>query len=149
MSIVDFKNIRRFFNGSDSGNDERDELFNEVAMLVLARATSADTNIKAVEVEKVQQLLEETTGNSYTTAEIRTAANSELFETMPLERYVSKAARRLSDAQRVRLIKLLATTVHSDDRVSYMEIEYFNKVCRAMSATPAEILGLVADDYAD
>lgn len=147
MSVVDFANIVKFFSGSEPSEAEQKELFKEATMMVLARATSADTNIKKVEVEQVQTLMKEATGVEYSSADIRTAANSELFERQPLEKYLSSVARKLNNEDRIRIIHLLGRVVHSDDRVSYMEIDYFNLVCRALNATPAEVLGLVADEY--
>ncbi|MFK7888681.1 MAG: TerB family tellurite resistance protein [Gammaproteobacteria bacterium] len=147
MSVVDFANIVKFFGGSEPSEDEQKELFKEATMMVLARATSADTNIKKVEVEQVQALLKEATGEDYSTGDIRTAAQSELFETKPLEKYLGGVARKLNDQDRIRIIALLGRIVHSDERVSEMEVNYFNLVCGALNATPAEVFGLVADPY--
>ena len=147
MSVVDFANIVKFFKGSEPNEAEQRELFKEATLMVLARATSADTNIKKVEVEQVQALMQEATGQEFSAADIRTAAKSELFESQPLEKYLSGVARKLDNKDRIQLISLLGRVVHSDDRVSYMEIDYFNLGCRALNATPAEVLGLVADEY--
>lgn len=147
MSVVDFKNIVKFFKGSEPNEAEQRELFKEATMMVLARATSADTNIKKVEVQQVQELLKEATGQEFSEGDIRTAAKSELFETQPLEKYLSGVARKLDNKDRIQIISLLGRVVHSDDRVSYMEIDYFNLVCRALNASPAEVLGLIADEY--
>ena len=145
MSVLDFRNMVKFFGGSEPSEAEQKELFKEAAVMVLARAASADTNVKAVEVEQVQSLLKDATGETFTSGEIRTAASSELFEKQPLEKYLSRVSRKLLHEDRVRLIELLSSVVKSDDRVSVMEIDYFNVVCSALNATPAEILGLEAD----
>ena len=42
--------------------------------MTLARATSADTNIKNVEVERVQEVLKARTGDDFSAADIRVAA---------------------------------------------------------------------------
>lgn len=147
MSVVNFGNILRFFSGSEPNPAEQQELFKEVAMMVLSRATSADTNIKQVEVQQVQAVLLDATGEDFSTGDIRSAANSELYEKQPLEKYLSGVAGKLNNADRIKVISLLGKVVHSDDRVSYMEVDYFNKVCGALNATPAEVLGLVADEY--
>ena len=55
-------------------------MFKEVLVLVLARATRADTNVASVEVQHVINVLKEETGDDYTEAQILTAASSELFE---------------------------------------------------------------------
>jgi len=113
VSVVDFSNIVKFFSGSDPSEAEQQELFKETAMMVLARATSADTNIKKVEVEQVQTLMAEATGETFSIADIRTAASSELFEKQPLEKYLSSVARKLDNKDRIKIISLLGSVVHS------------------------------------
>jgi len=147
VSVLDFANIVKFFKGSEPNEAEQRELFKEATMMVLARATSADTNIKQVEVDQVQALMKEATGQEFSAGDIRTAAKSELFESQPLEKYLSGVARKLNNEDRIQIISLLRQVVHSDDRVSYMEVDYFNLVCRALNATPADVIGMVADEY--
>ena len=64
----------------EPAEDEKNELFKEVALMILARATSADTNMQHVEVEFVQETLKRVTGESFTIPEIKIAAHSEIFE---------------------------------------------------------------------
>ncbi|MEM9533275.1 MAG: TerB family tellurite resistance protein [Pseudomonadota bacterium] len=146
MSLVDFGNILKFFGGTEPSPEEQKVLFKEAALMALARATSADTNIKQVELEHVQGLLLEATGEEFSLGDIRTAAKSEVFESQPLEKYLAGVARKLANNDRIKLIELTGRVIHSDDRVSQMEIDYFNKVADALNATPAEVLGLIADD---
>ena len=54
--------------------------------MTLARATASDTNIKSVEVTKVRAVLLERTGEKFTAANVRVAANSRLYEQAPFER---------------------------------------------------------------
>ena len=56
MSLLDFGTIMKYFSDETTDEDRR-ELFKEVALMVLARATSSDTNIRCVEVTSVQQVL--------------------------------------------------------------------------------------------
>ncbi len=65
MSLVDFGNILKFFGGTEPSPEEQKVLFKEAALMALARATSADTNIKQVELEHVQGLLLEATGEEF------------------------------------------------------------------------------------
>ena len=44
--------------------------------MTLARAAASDTNIKFVEIDKVQEVLQAHTGEEVPTADIRVAANS-------------------------------------------------------------------------
>jgi len=94
----------------------------------------------------VQGLLREATGEEFEIGEIRTAAKSEVFESQPLEKYLSSVAKKMKNEYRVKLIELVGRVIHVDDRVSQMEIDYFNRICACLNATPAEVLGLVADE---
>ncbi|MEM1091541.1 MAG: TerB family tellurite resistance protein [Pseudomonadota bacterium] len=146
MSVGDFSSILKFFGGSQPSPEEQEVLFKEAAMMALARATSADTNIKQVELEHVQDLLREATGDEYSIGDIRTAAKSEVFESQPLEKYLAGVAKKLENQDRIKLIQLVGRVIHVDDRVSQLEIDYFNRVAAALNATPADVLGLIAED---
>ncbi len=146
MSVGDFSSILKFFGGSQPTPEEQEELFKEAAMMALARATSADTNIKQVELEHVQDLLREATGDEYSIGDIRTAAKSEVFESQPLEKYLAGVAKKLENHDRIKLIQLVGRVIHVDDRVSQLEIDYFNRVAAALNATPADVLGLMAEE---
>ncbi len=146
MSEGTFSNILKIFGGKEPTEEEQSVLFKEAALMALARATSADTNIKQVELEHVQALLREATGEEFEIGEIRTAAKSEVFESQPLEKYLASVAKKMKNEYRIKLIELVGRVIHVDDRVSQMEIDYFNRVAAALNATPAEVLGLVADE---
>lgn len=146
MSIVEFKSIRKIFGGGESTPEEKRQLFNEALFMTLARATSSDTNIQSIEVEKVQKILKEETGEEISAAKIRVAAGSELFESTPLEKYLSKVGRQLGTEERIKLVEALASVIRSDVRVSSFETDFFNKVAKAMRITPAELAGLIPAD---
>ena len=48
MGLVDFGNILKFLRGGEPTPEERKQLFKEVAIMALARATSADTTTPAM-----------------------------------------------------------------------------------------------------
>lgn len=146
MSVVDFRNILKFFGGSEPTPEEQQALFKEAALMALARATSADTNIKQIELERVQALLKKSTGDDYTVAEIRTAAKSEVFETQPLEKYLSGVGKKLGRAHRIAIVELLARVIRSDDRISNLETDYFDMVANALGCTPSEVAGLMIEE---
>ena len=100
MSLVQFKNILRFIGGGQPTADEKRDLFKEAALMTLARATSADTNIKPIEVQTVQTILKSMTGEQISLTDIQLAAKSELFETRPLERYLAGIGRKLDTDER-------------------------------------------------
>ena len=146
MSIINFDSIRNLV-GSGNANQQQ-ELFQEVLLMVLARATRVDSNVESVEVEQVKKVLKEKIGVEFSNADILTAASSELFEQQPLVRYLSRATRKLNEQERATIIESLAIIIRSDEEVRYGEIDFFNQVAMALRATPAEIAGLLADDGA-
>jgi len=146
MPLQEFRNILKFLGGGEPTPEERKQLFKEVALMTLARATAADTNIKAVEVDTVQRILQEVTGEPVSIADIEVAARSDLFEKKPLDRYLAGVGKKLDAVDRVTLLGSLAEVVRSDERISPFEIAYFDMVGDALKATPSEIAGLVAAD---
>ncbi|MEM8767349.1 MAG: TerB family tellurite resistance protein [Pseudomonadota bacterium] len=146
MSISNFSNILKIFGGGEPTEEEKQELFKEVAVMTLARATASDTNIKPVEIETVRLILERVTGEEITDAEVRVQANSKLFESEPLEKYLTRAGRVLDVGDRITIAEALAEVIVSDARVTKKEITFFNMVAEAFQLTPAELAGLVEND---
>lgn len=144
MSLVEFKGILKIFR-TDRTAEEKKQLFKEAALMTLARATSADTNIKTVELKAVQAVLTQVTGEEISLADIKTAAQSDLFEKQPLERYLHSVGRELDSEDRMTLFRCLAEVIQSDERVSHFETAYFDMVARALNATPSELVGLVSE----
>ena len=145
MSLLDFGTIMKYFTDETTDEDRR-ELFQEVALMVLARATSSDTNIRSVEVTAVQQVLKEITGEEISEPDIRIAAKSEAFERQPLEKYLAKVGPKLSRSDRITIVRSLARVIQSDERISTFEIDYVDSTVNALGATPSEIIGLSAAD---
>jgi uncharacterized tellurite resistance protein B-like protein len=143
---IGFNIISKIFGGSTPTDEEKAQLFKEVAMMVLARATASDTNIKPVEIETVRLIIERVTGEETSDADVRVAANSKLFETEPLERYLNRAGRILDVTDRVTIAEALAEVIVSDARITTKETAFFNMVASAFNLTPAELAGLVAED---
>jgi uncharacterized tellurite resistance protein B-like protein len=145
MGIADLGNVLKIFGGSEISAEEQQELFQEVLLMVLARASSSDSSIQSIEVETIQNIIERETGNAITEQDVRKAARTELYETTPLDRYLGSASKKLLDRDRVAVVHLLAEVIKSDTEVSVLEIDFFNKVAGAMNSTAAEIAGLSAD----
>jgi uncharacterized tellurite resistance protein B-like protein len=145
MSIVNFQGIRKIFGGGEPSPEEKQQLFSEVLLMTLARACSSDTNIQPVEVETVQKILRHETGEDISAAKIRVAAESDLFESTPLEKYLAKVGNKLDTHDRVKIAQTLAKVIQSDVRISSFEVTFFNMVAKAMKITPAELVGLVPD----
>ena len=144
MSIADLSNVLSIFGGSDPDPEKQQELFKEVLLMTLARASSSDSNIQQIEVESIQGILKQETGEEFSVADVRKAARSDLYETVSLRKYLSSASRKLKSEDRVTIIQTLAEVIRSDTEVSVLEIDFFNSVAEALKAWPAELIGLSA-----
>jgi uncharacterized tellurite resistance protein B-like protein len=144
MSIADLSNVLSIFGGSEPDPEAQKELFKEVLLMTLARASSSDSNIHAIEVESIQGILQRETGDEISVADIRKAARSDLYEKVPLRKYLSSATRKLSSEDRARVVHTLAEVIRSDTEVSVLEIDFFNSIAEALKATPAELMGITA-----
>lgn len=143
MSLINFESLTSLFQSSGSDETSK-QLMKEVLILVLARATSADKNVDPSEIAAVQAVLSEVLGESVSTADIKLASQSELFERQTLDRYLNKAARKLNDEDRVLILQCLVRVLRSDDHIREFELDYFDRVANALKATPSEIAGLRA-----
>lgn len=140
--MISFDAIKASLSDRSVNRDKRD-MFKEVMLLVLARATRADSNVADVEIAHVIEVLKEQTGEEYVEADIRTAASSEMFEVESLERTLTKASGRLNETERASILSALAGIIRSDTEIRYQELEFFDHVATALRATPSEICGLV------
>ena len=144
MSLINFDSIRELVRSGSTKHKQ--ELFKEVLLMVLARATRADSNVESVEVNQVKQVLQEQTGENFSEADILTAASSEIFETQSLERYLSSATRKLSEGERIAILGSLANIIRSDAEIRYSELDFFDRVATSLRATPSEIAGMMISD---
>ena len=142
MAWADLGKVLKIFGGSELSTAEKDDLAKEVMLMVLARATAADTNIKQVEVDTVCRVLKAHTGTDFTSADVRVAASTSLYEKAPLDRYVASASRKLEPRVRLDIATALKEVVHSDARISDHEISFFNNIVNALDLTPAQLMGL-------
>jgi len=143
MSIASLGNLLKIFNGERPTPEEKQALFKEAAIMTVARATASDMNIKDIEVETVQGIVSRITREDITSADVRMAANSKLFESAPLDKYLAKAGAQLDVEDRLIIVRALAEVILSDKRISHAEVEFFNMVAGAFSLTPAELAGLI------
>lgn len=147
MSISKLSRIMEMFRFGDKelSADEKKELVEEVLLMTLARATSADCNIDSVEVASVQKIIKEATGSDVSEQDIRIAAISDLFKEASLKRYLSKIRSRIDVADRQLVVSSLGKLIKVDGKVSPFEVEFFNEVVEALGLTPAELAGLAED----
>lgn len=146
MSISSLAGVLKIFGGTDPSPEEQAQLTKEVMLMTLARATAADTNIKAIEVEKVREVLQAHTGEDFPAADVRVAANSRIFEKAPLDRYIATSAKKLQPDDRLRIATALAEVINADGRVSSREIEFFDQVAGSLNLTPSQLMGLEEED---
>jgi uncharacterized tellurite resistance protein B-like protein len=146
MSLVNFSKITKLFSDDKRKAKHRQELFQEVILMVLARVTRADSNVESVEISKVQEVLREEFGLDISSAEIRTASSSEIFETQSLESYLSTATRKLCERERIIILASLRKVIRSDNVIRSFELDFFDRVALALRATPSEIAGLESDE---
>jgi len=140
MALVDFSKMKQLFGDAPQEHDA--ELFRELFVLVLARATDADSYTHPVEIAQVREAVREELGEELSDAEIRTAALSKLYESAPLEKYLADASLKMSLEQRRKILDALVRVMHADDRVSTREADFFNMVVHALRLTPADAAGL-------
>ena len=139
MSFLSMSGISKLFGGASLTGEERANLVKEVMLMTLARAAASDTNIKSVEIDKVQEVLQARTGEEVPTADIRVAANSALFEKVSLDKYLARSGKNLELEERVQIIDALREVIGSDDRVSDMEKDFFNMVVKALDIPAANL----------
>lgn len=143
MSIATLANLLKIFNGDKPTPEQKQALFKEAAIMTIARATASDMNIKEIEVETVQAIVSRITREDISSADVRMAANSKLFESAPLDKYLTKAGGQLDIEDRLIIVRALAEVILSDKRVSHAEVDFFNMVAGAFSLTPAQLAGLI------
>jgi len=146
MAIADLTSVLKIFGGVDASVEDKNELFQEVLLMTLARAANADINIQTVEVDRIRDILKEHTGQDFSAADIRVAAREELYAEATLRKYLASVRRRMANKDRVETMLALADVFRIDKTVSVLEIDFFNRVAEALQVTPAELAGLTAGD---
>ncbi len=143
MALTDLLNIRQLFGGERG--DPGPEAYRELLVMVLSRATDVDAYTDAAEVETVQKVLREYLGEDISSADVRVASKSAIYETAPLEKYVSRIGPRLPREQRVKLVHALIAVLNADEKVASAEANYFNMICEALEVSFADVAGLSSD----
>ena len=143
MSLASLDHILKFLGGAEPTADDLKDIVNETVLLVLARATAADTNIKHLEVESVRDIIKKITGEDVTAKEVRMASHAGIFNTDPLERHLARVCNKIDIHDRVMIANALAEVILVDKRVTAREVRFFNMVAAALNLTPANIAGLM------
>lgn len=142
MAIAELRHVLSIFSGSSLSEEEQAVLFGEALLMVLARASSSDANIHPLEIETIQGIMQQRTGQELTEVDIRTAARAELYESTNMRKYLRSVQSKLKIEDRVTIAQSLADVIKSDTEISVLEIDFFNRVAEALQLTPAELVGL-------
>lgn len=147
MSIFSFSFLKEAFGGNKQLTaEEQQEMFEELLFLVLSRASRSDLDISEIEVSKIAELLKNTAGIEATDQEIRTAGMSELYEVASFEKYVNRAAKKISRDQCHCIVQALFEVISADERVNAAEADFFDNVIDAMEMRPIELMGVNIED---
>ncbi len=144
MAIADLSRALKIFGGSSPSEEKQKELYKEALLMTLAQASSSDANIDPVEIETIQQIMQQETGQELTDADIRKAARPELHSSVYLRKYLRSVQRQLKAEDRSKIVQAVADVIKSDAQINVLEIDFFNRVTDALRITPAEPLGLAA-----
>ncbi len=144
MAIADLSRALKIFGESSPSEEKQQELYREVLLMTLARASSSDANIHPVEIKTIQKIMQRETGQELTEADIRKAARPELYESVNLRRYLRSVHRQLKAEDRSKIVQAVAEVIKSDTQINVLEIDFFYQVANALRITPAEPLGLAA-----
>lgn len=145
MTIADLDTVLKISSGADISEEEQRALFAEVLLMVLARASNSDSNIQQIEVQSILDIVERESGIAISEQDVRKAARTELYESTPLDKYLSRASKQLPSSDRIALVHLLAEVIRSDTEISVLEIDFFDRVASSLGATPSEIAGIKLD----
>lgn len=142
MGIEKLANVFRIISGDNLTPEHYNELKKEAVLMTLARGTSQDSEISPLEVATVRRKVEEITGESVTDAEVRVAAHSELYETVPFKTCLARLAAKLNPGDRASILRGLADVLKSDSRVDALEVNYFDEIAGILQVKPSQIAGL-------
>lgn len=145
MTLADLDTVLKISSGADISEEEQRALFAEVLLMVLARASNSDSNIQQIEVQSILDIVERESGIAISEQDVRKAARTELYESTPLDQYLSRASKQLLGSDRIALVHLLAEVIRSDTEISVLEIDFFDRVANSLGATPSEIAGIKLD----
>ncbi len=144
MAITAVSKVLKLFGASSPSEEKQKELFREVLLMTLARASNSDANIHPAEIETIQQIMQRETGQELTEADIRKAARPDLYESVKLRKYLRSVQRQLKAEDKITIMQALADVIRSDTQINVLEIDFFNRVAVALRITLPELPELTA-----
>jgi len=142
MPIRNLSHIKKLFESVDNP-EEKVELYKEMLLMTLSRATRADLVTDDAEVATVQKVVLEATGEEVSAQCVRITASSELYETAPIDKYLSRVGQKIELSQRQSIVKALIAVFEADGKVTEAETDFFDMVVGALKLSPSEAAGLV------
>lgn len=138
MTFSDLRRGLRVFGGSPVSEESQDDLYKEVLLLTLARASKADANIHPAEIDTILQIMQRETGEDLAEADIRKASQPDLYESDNLRKYLRSVQGRLNDENKTTILQALVDVIKSDTEINVLEIDFFNRVVDALRIAPAD-----------
>ena len=132
--------------GDEEAEDSGRSLAHEVLLKSLARMSYADTHIADSEVETIQRIYQETTGEAISRGDVRIAARADIYEEESFEKYLAGVQGSLSDDDKKMIMMALAAVIRADGSVSPFEVDFFNEVCEALKVPAACLSDLESDE---
>lgn len=132
--------------GDEEAEDSARSLAHEVLLKSLARMSYADTHIADSEVETIQRIYQETTGEAISRGDVRVAARADIYEDESFEKYLASVQGSLSDDDKKMIMMALAAVIRADGSVSPFEVDFFNEVCEALKVPAACLSDLESDE---
>ncbi len=136
--VATLSSVLEIFGESSPSEEKQKELYREVLLMILARASRSDANIHSVEIETIQQIMQRETGQELTEADIRKASRPDLYESVNLRKYLRSVRRQLKAENKTTILQALADVIKSDTRINVLEIDFFNRVADALRITYVE-----------
>ena len=144
MAFGNLRGVLKLFGGSSTSEKTQDEFYKEVLMMTLAEASRADANVHPLEIETIQQIMRRETGQDLTEADIRVASRLDVYGSANLRKYLRRARVQLNAENKATILQALIDVIKSDTKVNVLEIDFFNRVIKALRMSPAEQHGLKA-----
>ncbi len=144
MAFGNLRSVLRVFGGSSASEKTQDEIYREVLMMTLAEACRADANIHPLEIQAIQRIMRRETGQDLSEADIRVASRSDTYSSANLLKYLRRARVQLNAENKATILQALIDVIKSDTKVNVLEIDFFNRVIKALRMSPAEQQGLKA-----
>ncbi len=144
MAFGNLRRVLQLFGRSSTSEKTRDEFYKEVLMMTLAEASRADANVHPLEIETIQKIMRRETGQDLTEADIRVASRLDIYGSANLRKYLRRARVQLDAENKATILQALIDVIKSDTKVNVLEIDFFNRVIKALRMSPAEQQGLKA-----